>query len=86
MSAAILAFVGWDTDAAIPGRHPDRVADDALLHRVRAIIDRADATWQGGESLQEWGRTLGRRIAADEPDVSGEAIGAIVALLTYEWR
>jgi hypothetical protein len=27
LSAAILSYVGWDTDAALPGRYLDRIAD-----------------------------------------------------------
>ncbi|MBQ3358777.1 MAG: hypothetical protein IJG47_07745 [Microbacterium sp.] len=86
LSDAIVAFVGWDTDASIPGRHPDRIVDVSLRERVLKVVRAADAERPDSRDLGEWGRVVGARVAREHPDISPAAVRAIVALVTYEWR
>lgn len=86
LSEAVVAFVGWDTQVAIPGRHPDRIADAALRTQVQEIVDFADRRPPGHGGLQEWGRALAKSLATEFPELSARAVDAVVALQTYEWR
>lgn len=86
LSDAVVAFVGWDTDAALPGRHPERVTDAALRARVQMVVDSADRQVPGAGDLQEWGRAVGESLRAEFPELSERAVDALVALSTYEWR
>lgn len=86
LSGGIIAFVGWDTDAALPGRHPERIQDLVLRERVLEVIAHADSEEPGSQDLWEWGKGVGRRLGSEYPELSQGAIDAIVALITFEWR
>lgn len=86
LSAAFLSYVGWDTDATLPGRHPDRIADGSLKNRALEVIAMVDAEKPGRQGLQEWGLEVGDKTRTLFPGLSREAIDALVALVAFEWR
>lgn len=86
VSKAVIAYVGWDTDAALPGRHPERIADGSLKDHVLEIIAMVDAEEPGSQGLWEWGREVGDKVSSRFPGLSTEAVDALVALITFEWR
>lgn len=87
LSAAIVAFV-WAPGAAIPGRHPEAVADKALRARVESIVAEVDAVRPdvGSEQLLPWADAQVRQIAAGCPGLSHEAAAALRSLLTWQWH
>lgn len=86
LSRAVIAYVGWDTDVALPGRYPERVADGLLKDRVLEIIALVDAEELGSQSLWEWGREIGGKVSSRFPQLSEDAVVALVALITLDWR
>lgn len=86
LNNAIVSYVGWDTDAALPGRYPERIEDAGLKRQVLAVISQADAEEPGNQDLWVWGRQVGAKLSSEHPELSQEAIEAIIALITFEWR
>ncbi|WP_448719991.1 hypothetical protein [Microbacterium natoriense] len=85
-SRAVIAYVGWDTDAALPGRHPERIPDASMRDRVLDVIKMVDAEEPGYRGLWEWGREVGDNVSSRFPQLSKEAVDAVVALISFEWR
>lgn len=87
LSDAVHAFV-WRDEAAIPGRHPERVSDPATLAQVQRIVAELDAIRPGTDSrdLMEWAEREVRTLAARHPDLNERAIRALRDLLSWTWR
>ncbi|MFL0412382.1 hypothetical protein ACH0AH_14550 [Microbacterium paludicola] len=86
LSEGVLAYVGYDGDAAVPGRCPSRV-DDAIGTRVREVISYADEHRPGeGEELFEWANRVSREVGGRFPELDEQALIAIRALVSFEWR
>ncbi|QEW02332.1 hypothetical protein [Microbacterium lushaniae] len=88
LSTAVLAYVGFDRDAAVPGRFPARIDDPELRRRVVDIVAEvdADAGPGTGENLSAWGDALAAGVRERHPELSDEALAALKALLTFEYR
>lgn len=88
LSAGVVAFVGFDRDASVPGRFPARIADPALRERVLAVFRDVDADADPSQAvrLSEWGDDLAARAHSRYPELSEDALKAIKALLTFEYR
>lgn len=86
LSSAVVRYVGVDMDAAVPGRHPDRIADGAIRARVVAIVAEADAAEPGVGDLFAWAESVRNAIALNHPELSPDALVALRALISYEWR
>lgn len=86
LSRAIVTYVGYDTDTAIPGRHPDRIPDADLRRRVLDIVAAVDREEPGSQGLWAWGAEVAAKTSALHPELSAEALDALKALITFEWR
>jgi len=86
LSEAVITFVGWDTEAALPGRHPERVTNPEIRRRVLEVVATVDEEVSAAQGHWDWTLATGRNIEAQHPDLSSDAIDAILALITYEWR
>ncbi|MBW9110542.1 hypothetical protein JNB63_06265 [Microbacterium trichothecenolyticum] len=86
LSSAVITYVGYDTDTAIPGRHPDRIADEGLRREVLAIVATVDREEPGDQGLWVWGSEVAKRVGEQYPQLSSEALDALKALITFEWR
>ena len=87
LSDAITQFV-WREGAAIPGRHPENIVDAAMRERVAAIVADLDAIRPGEDAadLFVWSERQVRALARRYPGISEEAISALRALLSWQWR
>lgn len=86
LSEGVLAYVGYDGDAAVPGRFPNRV-DNTIRARVLEVISYADGRRPGeGEDLFEWANRVSQQVGARFPELDEEALIAIRALESFEWR
>lgn len=83
-----MAYVGFDRDAAVPGRFPARIDDPALRQRVVDIVAGVDAEAdpRTAENLSAWGDALVAGVRERHPELSEEALAAVKALLTFESR
>lgn len=86
LSKGIISFVGWGTGATLPGRHPERIEDPHLKHQVLAVISQADEEKPGDQDLWVWAAWVGEKLSSTHPEISQDAIEAIIALITFEWR
>ncbi|HKP05791.1 MAG TPA: hypothetical protein VJU58_00930 [Microbacterium sp.] len=86
LSKAVITYVGYDTDAALPGRHPERIADGDLRREVLAIVAAVDREEPGDQGLWVWGAEVATRVGEKYPQLSPEALDALKALITFEWR
>lgn len=94
LSAALLAFLGRGRSAA-PLRDAEGCRSsavdskpDELLARVVAVVEDAATTtidWTD-ISLAEGGRLVAERVAARYPDLSDDAVAALVWSFTCDWR
>jgi len=87
LDEAIIHYV-WSDGAAVPGHHPESVGEPVLLRRVEAIIADLDAVRPGenAEDLFPWSDREARAIATRHASLSEEAIAALRALLSWQWR
>ncbi|KHK99519.1 hypothetical protein LK09_02485 [Microbacterium mangrovi] len=87
LSAALVRCV-WRERAAIPGRHPENISDPDLAERVRVVIADLDAIRPGddAEDLFAWSDREARAVAAKHAILDEEAIVALRALLSWQWR
>lgn len=87
LSAAVLTYVGFDRDSAVPGRHLDRIADGQLRSRVMALISEVDSLpGDGSQDLFAWAEQRRVAIAEAHPELTDDALIALRALLSFEWR
>lgn len=88
LSSAVVTFVGYDGDGAVPGRYPSRIGDPDLRQGVLEILTEIDhdADLRAAGNLSAWGNALVARVSERHPELSGEALAALTALLTFEWR
>ena len=86
LSAAVVAYVGYDGASALPGRHPERIADDVLRAQVQTIVAAVDRKTPGAQGLSQWAADLTAEIDREHPGLTPEAVAALVALETFEWR
>lgn len=88
LSSAVVAFVGYDGGGAVPGRWPARIADPLSRRTVRELMAEVDgyADPRGADDISVWGDALVARVRERHPELSGEALAAIKALLTFEYR
>lgn len=88
LSGAVLTYVGYDRDASVPGRFPSRIEDADLRRRVLEIIAEVDAEADPSTAhdLSAWGDDLAARAGERHPELSADALQAIKALLTFEYR
>lgn len=84
-SRAVIAYTGFDT-GTLPGHHPDRVEDPEVLARVRAIVAEADAVPFSEEELPVWAERVRTTMQERYPELTPEALVALRALVSYEWR
>jgi hypothetical protein len=84
---AIAAYT-WDGRSAIPGRHPERVADPALLARVEAVIRRLDAIRPDASArdLAGWADGQAAAVAGEHGGLTPAAVRALADLLSWTWR
>ena len=86
LSNAVITYVGYDTDTAIPRRHPDRIAHGGLRRAVLAIVAEVDREQPGDQGLWVWGAEVSKRVGEKHPQLSVEALDALTALVTFDWR
>ena len=87
LSAGVIAYTGFGTDA-IPGHHPERIADPAVRAQVVAIMQEVNAIRPGDDArdLFAWGERQRTIVGERHPELSERALDAVRALLTFEWR
>lgn len=77
----------WRPASAIPGRHRDALGNSPLLDRVEVIVREVDSIQPDGSStdLLSWADREVRRVGAVY-DLDEQAIAALRALLSWQWR
>ena len=87
LSVAVVRYI-WRDGASIPGRHPENVPDPQLAERVRTVIADLDAIRPGddAENLFAWSDRQARAVAERHAILDEEAIAALRALLSWQWR
>ena len=86
LSAAVLTYVGYDGVSAIPGHHPERIVDQEIRDRARAIVSFVNEKTPSSQGLSQWGMELRAEIHDEHPELNNDAVTALVALLTFQWR
>ncbi|WP_157428448.1 hypothetical protein [Agromyces salentinus] len=88
LSDAVVAYVGFDGESAVPGRHRDRIADPVLQERVAQVVNHAELREPGNEAqgVLAWAQQRRDAVGRAHPELSGRALDAICALISFEWR
>jgi hypothetical protein len=88
LSSGVLTYVGFDRDSSLPGRHPGRIEDPELRQRVVDLVAEVDAVRPGEDArdLFAWAESRRAEVATAHPELSDEALIALRALISFEWR